>query len=167
MYKYRPLQNRKPVYVMIMILLLIGTVFLFAATISEFPLKYVNISAAALCFVVILLLSIRFINTTYIYCVDIADDGYIFYITERTGKTQKTVCRIMLCDINNIICIERRGKKYKKTKLPKARVYNYCTSMFETKSYIVYIEENEKIVGVNFTPDEKMIGIIRDITRIY
>jgi hypothetical protein len=147
-------------------LLFIATVFLFAATTSEFPIKYINISAASLCFVAILLLSIRFINTTYIYCIEMVDGGYMFYIIEKVGKRQSTVCRIMLSDINNIICLHRsRGGK--KQKLPKTRIYNYCGSMFDINSCILYIEEKGELVGINFSPDEKMIGIIRDITQIY
>lgn len=167
MYSYNPIPNRKPVYVIIVMLFLIGTVFLITAALSSPIFKYVNIAAAVLCLSVILQLSMRFINTSYKYCVELTEEGYIFYINEKTTKSEKTVCRIILSDIRAIKCIERDNKKDKKKSLPKARVYNYCASLFEIKSCILYIEEKGELVGIHFSPDERMVSTIREATQLY
>jgi len=167
MYSYNPIQNKKPVYVIIVMLFLIGTVFLIAAALSSQILKYIDIAAAVLCLSIILQLSIRFINTSYKYCVDLTEEGYIFYVNEKTTKSERVVCRIMLHDIKDIKCIERGNKKDKRKNLPKVRVNNYCASLFEIKSCILYIEERGELVGIHFSPDEKMMSIIREATQLY
>jgi len=166
MYSFRPIPNKIPTYIIILLLFLIGTALIaFGAWVGEFT-GFAVLTFGVLFYAVISVLTIRYLVSYFTYYIGIDKDGYdIFYIVQSMGKNSKVVCNIRLSEITDIKKIERiRGQKGKR-KLPNVKIYNYCASIYERVSYVLLANEDEQTVGVHFSTDEKMIGIISKIVN--
>ena len=99
----------------------------------------------------------RFLLAGYTYIIESAADGSPpdLVITEQKGKTVRIVCRVSIVG----------GKLYRdeKSKKPDGAVYDYRPSPFAPNGWIFKIPERDGEGFVRFTPDERMIELMREI----
>ena len=99
----------------------------------------------------------RFLLAGYTYIIESAADGSPpdLVITEQKGKTVRIVCRVSIVG----------GKLYRdeKSKKPDGAVYDYRPSPFAPNSWVFKIPERDGEGFVRFTPDERMIELMREI----
>ena len=99
----------------------------------------------------------RFLLAGYTYIIESAADGSPpdLVITEQKGKNVRIVCRVSIAG----------GKLYRdeKSKKPDGTVYDYRPSPFAPNGWIFKIPERDGEGFVRFTPDERMIELMREI----
>ena len=99
----------------------------------------------------------RFLLAGYTYIIESAADGSSpdLIITEQKGKVARTVCRVSIAG----------GKLYRdeKSKKPDGIVYDYRPSPFAPNGWIFKVPEKDGEGYVKFTPDERMIELMREI----
>ncbi len=99
----------------------------------------------------------RFLLSGYTYVIESAADGSSpdLVITEQKGKVTRIVCRVSIAG----------GRLYRdeKSKKPDGAVYDYRPSPFSPNSWVFKVPERDGEGYVKFTPDEKMIGLMREI----
>lgn len=99
----------------------------------------------------------RFLLAGYTYIIESAADGSSpdLVITEQKGKTARIVCRVSIAG----------GKLYRdeKSKKPEGAVYDYRPSPFAPNGWVFKVPEKDGEGYVKFTPDERMIELMREI----
>jgi hypothetical protein len=99
----------------------------------------------------------RFLLSGYTYIIESAADGTPpdLVITEQKGKITRTVCRVSIAG----------GKLYRdeRSKKPDGAVYDYRPSPYAPNSWVFKVPERDGEGYVKFTPDEKMIDLMREI----
>ncbi len=99
----------------------------------------------------------RFLLAGYTYIIESAADGSSpdLVITEQKGKTARIVCRVSIAG----------GKLYRdeKSKKPEGAVYDYRPSPFAPNGWVFKAPEKDGEGYVKFTPDERMIELMREI----
>jgi len=99
----------------------------------------------------------RFLLSGYTYIIEGSEDGKApdLVIIENRGKVNRTVCRVSAS--GGRLFRADGGKK------PDGRVYDYRPSPFVSDSWIYVVPERDGDGFVRFSPDEKMIEIMRSL----
>lgn len=99
----------------------------------------------------------RFLLSGYTYIIESAADGTPpdLVITEQKGKVTRTVCRVSIAG--------GKLRRDEKSKKPDGTVYDYTPSPFAPEKWIFKVPERDGEGYVRFTPDEKMISLMREI----
>ena len=157
MYEYSPKPNRAPG-------LALGLIFFISAVALILPFQSDVLIASLLLGIGILFLMAacqvieRFVLTDYIYGIERTDADIDFTVTAvRFGKN-RTVCRISVYDISELMLIGKhkriKGLKY----------YNYCPDLIGKDRCFIRVSGDEEAL-IKFSPDRKMIGILSTYTE--
>lgn len=175
-YSYSPKADLKKSVILISMCLV--TFALFGASSVDKDLVFAPIMGAVSSVFLFLAVAfaVRLLGTRYAYRVVIDSRGegdlVIYELRGYFGKYSntkrtKTVCRVSLYDIREVISLEKskKGKKElratkKRIRKEKAALYNYCTDIFLTKYTILRIADGDEAFYVRFSPDEKMLAFI-------
>ncbi len=119
-----------------------------------------------------ILFALRLLSTGYVYSIfrEINSGGLDLVINELRFGVSKTVCRISLFDIKEIIEYDsmkripsgkrKKGKRQKRVRA-KGRCYNYCVDILPSKYCLLHISGAEDAY-IKFSPDEVMLNIIKN-----
>jgi len=101
------------------------------------------------------LVCIRFLLSAYTYIIEADTESGIadLVITEMKGKTIRTVCRVSIA--GSRLFADEKGKK------PDGMIYDYRPSPFAPDSRYFEVPERDGEGYVRFSPDEKMIELMR------
>ena len=175
-YSYSPKADLKKSVILISMCLI--TFALFGASSVDGELVFAPIMGAVSSVFLFLTIafSVRLLGTRYAYrvVIDSRGDGDLviyelhgYFGKYSNTKRTRTVCRVSLYDIREVISLEKskEGKKKiratkKRIRKEKAALYNYCTDIFSEKYSIIKIVDDDDIFYIRFSPDEKMLGLI-------
>ena len=123
---------------------------LLLATTAAFSLPYVGMlqGLCALLFTLSVLFLTRFVFKTFTLRVFANERGeYDFTVTENYGRTNTTVCRVSLDNIEKV-CLGRK-------------IFSYCPDVFPDVQCWVFVTECDEPLLLKISPDEKMLSILR------
>ena len=119
---------------------------------------------------------VKLAGTRYLYRVTVDKRGEgelkIYELSGYFGKyanakKTRTVCRLPLFDIKQVVAIsdDREGKKRRKEerrriRKGKYRVYNYCHDVFLSEYTLLLIDDGEETYYIKFAPNKKMLAIL-------
>ena len=152
MYECSPKPNRTPG-------LALGLIFFVSAVALIFPFRSARLLSSLLFGIGLLFLMMscsvieRFVLTDYIYGIERTDAGVDFTVTAvRFGKN-RTVCRISVYDISELVLTSKH--KFK----GRLKHYNYCPDLIGKSRYFIRISGDEEAI-IKFSPDRTMIEIL-------
>ena len=148
--------------------LILASAFFFAGLIliaatAVFSIPFVGIfqglSVLFLTFSVLLLT--RFVYKSFALRVFLNErDEFDFTVTEIYGKTQITVCRISLDNIEKV-CIKTKENAKKLKKETKGRkIYSYCPDVFPEGECWVFVTECDMPLLIKLSPDQTLLNIL-------
>ena len=152
MYEYSPTPNRTPG-------LILGVIFFVSAVVLILPFQSDRLLASLLIGVGILFLMAscqvieRFVLTDYIYGIERTDRGTDFTVTAVRFKENRTVCRVSVRDISEIMMTSQHKR------LKGLKYYNYCPDLIGKNRYFIRLSGDEEAM-IKFLPDQRLINIL-------
>ncbi|MBQ8387857.1 MAG: hypothetical protein IJX46_02915 [Clostridia bacterium] len=165
MYVYEPKPDRRGAHSLIILCLSAALMLLWPTDIDSFW-RSVCIACGALALFCAFLLACRYLLTSYVYRVEERDGfGYDLTVEQIFVKRRRTLCRIAIEDIESLEAVEGKRKKNKRKKsAPKCVTYKYFSELFCRRYLIMELPEEDARVRVIITPDEKLTGILRELS---
>ena len=160
-YSYVPPRDVKKASAVVIACFAVGIGLVYSASfIHVLPYLFQTIGIAVLA--VDIFLTTRYIVRRYAYSiVKVGDGDYDFVVNQIQGKKSTVVCRINADEITDFFKSESKlPEKYRKGDGKRIVRFDYCQNMFGDEAYYIFAEINEGKVGVKFSPDEKLAGII-------
>ncbi len=155
MYEYSPKPNRIPG-------LTLGLIFFISSVVLILPFQSDRLLASLLLGIGILFLMAscqiieRFVLTDYIYSIERTDSGIDFTVTSVRFRKNKTVCRVSVYQISEIMLTSKhnhvKGLKY----------HNYCPDLISKNRYFMRLSGDEEAV-IKFSPDSNIMNILSSL----
>ena len=143
--------------------LFMGGLLLLAAT-ATFSLPYVGMlqGLCALLFTLSVLFLTRFFFKTFTLRVFANERGeYDFTVTENYGRTNTTVCRVSLDNIEKVCLCTKENLAVLKKESKGRKIFSYCPDVFPDVQCWVFVTECDEPLLLKISPDEKMLSILR------
>ena len=160
MYEFSPSPNKTPAYTLVFLCLFAGIFLFMPLSLGESVmlwLRAIGIWAFACAFIV----ADRYLLTSYTYILEENENGGAdFVVSELHFKKRRTVCRISVLDIAEI---SQNDKKNKFVFPKNVRKYNYSSELLGNKYTVLRVEDEGSSAFIKFSPDEKMIFLIRKL----
>lgn len=167
-YDYTPPKNNKKATGIVMILFfLAGGLFIFTLLI-DIPLPWIIQLISIVAFTAGIFIATRFLAKSFLYSiVQTGDETLDFTVCEITngGKSQITVCRVALKNIQEAYSVNRTEKEsvsrekeiIRAAKRNGIKIFNYCPDINPTKYCIILGEECGEKFLVKITPDDTIV----------
>lgn len=152
-YSYTPERGDRISRILIYSLAGVGLVLAFLAEIIPNAASALHVAAFALMLASILVWSRCMISFTY--SIESAEDGRApdLVVRENKGRTSRILSRVSLDGARLI-----RSDRFKPDGAP---VYDHRPSVFIKNYWVFEVSEREGTAYIRFTPDEKMLDLIR------
>jgi hypothetical protein len=164
-YEYSPPKSNKKASGIILILFsLAAGLFLFTILFPNIPFKWAIQLISIVAFVAVIFIISRYVAKSFVYAITEADDGTLDpTVTEITnaGRTQITVCRIALSNIEEAYLLDRSNPEHiekikslqKSAKADGRKSFNYCPDINPTELCIILVEECGEKFLIKISPD--------------
>ena len=169
MYEYIPPKNLKRISGLVMMLSAAAAVlFLVPSYFNEIPFRW-SFQLCGICIIgVIIYLTTRYVTKSYIYRIIPREDsdgavvGQDFTVTEVSGKSQITVCRIGLENISAVMRIEPRSEKGIKEAIiaEKRHKFIYVCDITPPIKCCIFAEECGEPLAITITADDRLFEIL-------
>jgi hypothetical protein len=165
MYVYEPRPDRRAAHSLIILCFSVALILLWPTSIDSFW-RSVCIAGGALALFCAFLLACRYLLTSYVYRIEERDGfGYDLTVEQIFVKRRRTLCRIAVEDIERLEAVDgKRKKKKNKKSAQKCVTYRYFSELFCRRYLIMELSEDDGRVRVIITPDEKLTGILRELS---
>ena len=167
-YEYSPPKSNKKASGIILILFsLAAGLFLFTLLFPNIPFKWAIQLISIVAFVAVIFIISRYVAKSFVYAITEADDGTLdLTVTEITnaGRTQITVCRIALSNIEEVYLLDRSNPEHiekikslqKSAKADGRKSFNYCPDINPTELCIILVEECGEKFLIKISPDSTL-----------
>ena len=169
-YEYTPQKsNKKALGTVIILLSLAAGLFLFTIIFPYIKFKWGIQLISVIAFVAIIFIISRYMAKSFVYAIVQDDDGTAldFTVTELTnaGRTQITVCRIALSNIEEVHLFNRSNPEHveklaeiqKNAKSDGRKSFNYCPDMNPTEFCILLVEECGEKFLLKLSPNSTLL----------
>ena len=156
-YEYMPTSHNGWIKTLCMGLFFGAVVLFFVSGLKEYvPMPWL-FQFAAICMVTVaVMLMGRYLLRYYLYRVEEAEGQTDFTVTEITRRGGTTVCRLGLSQL--LAVKEWNGENQP----PRGRkIYNYCVDARPVRSWLLEFADGEDVIFIRFSPDERMLAILR------
>ena len=143
--------------------LFISGLLIIAAT-ATFSLPYVGIlqGLCALCFTLSILFLTRFVFKSFVLRVFLNERGeFDFTVTENYGKTNTTVCRVSLDNIEKVCVRTKENFETLKKESRGRRIFSYCPDLIPEIECWVFVTECEEPLLLKISPDQTLLSILQ------
>ena len=167
MYVYEPKPDKRAAYTLTFICLCVGLALLWPSSLDGFW-GALPPAAGILFLLLAFMTACRYLLTSYVYRIEERDGfGYDLTVEQIFVKRRRILCRIAVEDIEKI-SEAASGRKKKKDKSKKSAqkcvTYRYFAELFCRRYTVIELSEDEGRVRVIITPDEKLTGILRELS---
>ena len=168
-YEYTPPKsNKKALGTVIILLSLAAGLFFFTMLFPDIKFKWLIQLISVIAFVAIIFIISRYMAKSFLYAILQTDDGALdFTVTEITnaGRTQITVCRIALSNIEEVHLLDRSISEHveklealkKNAKSDGRKSFNYCPDINPTEFSILLVEECGEKLLLKLSPDSTLL----------
>ena len=161
MYQFSPRVNKMPAYGLVFILLFTGIFLFVPIPVGDDILLWLR-TGGVWAFACAFMISDRYLLTSYTYIIEkSADGGCDLVVSELHFKRIRTVCRVSVFSVAQVA----RNEKGKKFKIHRGmRKFNYRAELFDENYYILRIDEDGGSAFIKFSPDDKLISLICELS---
>ncbi len=168
MYEYRSREKKTAEGLLSALFLLLSAASIGASGVISVPLlSGILRLVAAGCFLAAAWIAATYLFRSYAYCIAQSDreDGTLdFTVTEHFGKRKRTVCRIAMGDVVEVL--PRREATSKSKKQPndapeeEKRIFSYTGRMFSKEEYRIRIRDFDGEAEIRICADEKLLSLL-------
>ena len=164
MYEYRSNERKTLETITAALLLLFSTATIGASGFFEPPVSSLLRLFAAVGFLVAAWVAASTLGRSYVYRVvpsDRANGSLDFTVTERSGKRTRIVCRIAVCNVEQVLSRreargERRGEQDS-----ERRVFCYTGRFFSREEYRLTVRDADGESLIRICADERLVSLLK------